>query len=106
MPQRMSIKRFESPEIQGDDSWIEVSRLTVGEARIINEQQGKDDLDSFEAVLPLYRKHITNWNWVDDDGEPLPLPEDDPDVIDRLTDREFAFVAECLSGGSEDEQKN
>jgi len=104
MPQRKSVRRFESLEIQGDDSWIEVSRLTVGEARVINEQQGKDDLDSFEAVLPLYQKHIVNWNWVDDDGEPLPLPKNDPDVVDGLTDQEFAFVAECLSG--EESQKN
>ena len=105
MPQRKSTRRFESPDIQGDDSWIEVSRLTVGEARQINQAQGKTDQDSFEAVLPLYQSHIVNWNWVDDDGEPLPLPKDDPGVIDQLTDQEFAFVAECLSG-DEETQKN
>ncbi len=105
MPQRKSVRRYESPDVQGDDSWIEISRLTVGEARVINEHRDKDDLDAFEAVLPIYQKHIVGWNWVDDDGEPLPLPKDDPDVVDQLTDLEFEFVANCLSG-DRDEQKN
>jgi hypothetical protein len=106
MPQRKSIRRFPSIEVQGEDSWVEVSRLTVGEARIINEQQGKDNLDSFEAVLPLYQKHIIDWNWVDDDGKQLSLPKDEPGVVDQLTDQEFAFIANCLSGGDEETQKN
>lgn len=105
MPQRQRIRRFSSVEIQGEDSWVEVSRLTVGEAREAGQLQNDPDLDSFEAVSKMYQEHIFNWNWVNDDGEPLPLPVNDPGVIDKLTDLEFSFLGNCVAG-SEEAQKN
>lgn len=105
MPKRQNLRRFPSEEVQGEDSYVVVSRLTVGEAREADRLRKADDTDSFEAISKFYRDHVHAWNWVDDDGEPLPLPKDDPAVIDMLTDREFEFVAECLAG-SEEERKN
>jgi hypothetical protein len=105
MPQRKNVRRIPSPGVQGDDSWIEVSRLTVGEARDADRFRTDGEGDSFHAVLELYQKHVVGWNWVDDDGEPLPLPGDDPGVVEALTDLEFSFVGDCLAG-NEVEQKN
>jgi hypothetical protein len=105
MPERQNVRRFPSEAVQGEGSWIEVSRLTVGEAREADRLRKDPDADSFEAVGDIYKKHVRAWNWVDDDGEPLPLPADDPDVINDLTDQEFAFISDCLVG-SEEERKN
>ena len=105
MPQRKRVIRFDSPKIQGDDSWVEVSRLTVGEARRAEKIKDDPDTDSFAEVVGLYQTHIINWNWVDDDGSPLPLPKDDPDVVDGLTADEFSFLGDCLAGSEEDQKK-
>lgn len=105
MPQRKRVRRFPSVEIQGEDSWVEVSRLTVGEAREADQLRKNKDTDSFEAVTRLYECHIRAWNWVDDDGNPLPLPKEDPDMVNQLTDMEFSFLGDCIAG-NEDAQKN
>jgi hypothetical protein len=102
MPQRQNTRRFLSSAVQGDDSYVVVTRLTVGEAKNIHKMQvarGEDnpDIDSLEAVIPLYIQHIADWNWVDDDGKPLPLPKQDPGVIDQLTDQEFAYLGDILA---------
>ncbi len=105
MPKRQNIRRFPSEAVQGEGSWVEVSRLTVGEAREADRLRNDPGVDSFEAVSGIYQNHVRAWNWVDDDGKPLPLPKDDPGVVDKLTDQEFAFLGDCLAG-SEEEQKN
>jgi hypothetical protein len=105
MPQRQNVRRIPSSRVQGDDSWIEISRLTVGEAREADRLKDDRETDSFDTVVGLYQRHVVGWNWVDDDGQPLPLPKDDPGVVDRLTDLEFSFLGDCLAG-SEVEQKN
>jgi hypothetical protein len=105
MPKRQNLRRFPSDELQGEGSYVEVSRLTVGEAREADRMRKDPDADSFEAVSDFYQKHVHGWNWVDDDGKPLPLPRDDPAVVDALTDLEFAFIGDCLAG-SEEERKN
>lgn len=105
MPERQNRRRVPSPKVQGEDSWIEVTRLTVGEAREVQTKRGDPDVDAFVEVGKIYARHIVGWNWVDDDGDSLPLPKNDISVIDSLTDLEFTFIAEIL-GGSEEERKN
>lgn len=110
MPKRMNTRRFVSTEMQGEDSYVVVSRLTVGEAKEIHKiQSAKADdedanIDDLNAVLPLYAEHIKDWNWVDDDGKPLPLPNKDQTVLDRLTDAEFAYLGDILAGEVESEE--
>lgn len=114
MPKRLSTRKYISAEIQGEDSFIVVSRLTVGEAREIHKlnkrrQQADDGLeeeDAMAAVLPLYAQHVIDWNWVDDEEEPLPLPGKNPEILDTLTDLEFSYIADILSGENEEEEKN
>jgi hypothetical protein len=35
---------------------------------------------------------IVEWNWVDDNGNPLSLPRDDPSVVDWLTMDEIMAI--------------
>ena len=64
-----------------------------------------DDLDPYttkynvmDAGIETLKKHILAWNWVDDDGEPLPQPQEDSDVFDKLTDDEVAFLIDHMMG--------
>lgn len=105
MPQRKRVRRFDASSVQGDGAWIEVAQLTVGEARKAEEIRRIGDEDSFLTILELYQRHVISWNWVDDDGESMILPKEDPAIVDGLTADEFSFIGDCLAGSEEDQKK-
>ena len=107
MPKRTGTRRVESPEIQGDDSYVVVRKLKVAEMRKVIKEAGEDapPEQQFERAAKLYADHIVEWNWVDDDGKPMPQLKDDPDVLDQLYDAELMFLGEALVGTAA-ERKN
>lgn len=88
MPKRQNVKRLVSAAIQGDDSWVEVRKPTVKEAR---EMAGIGGNESLARI-------VLGWNWVDDEGGPLPQPKDDPNVFELLTADEITFINDALTG--------
>lgn len=100
MPTRQTTKRAASDKIQGEGSYVIFKRVTVGEFRSLQNEQGEKSL--IEVGLQLIETHLIDWNWVDDEGKTLPLPSEDPSVIDNLYDEEATFLAEALLG----DQKN
>lgn len=82
MPQR--VQRFASPDVQGEDSWVELRPPTRGEVR---------QLDANVTWRDLVQRHLIRWNWVDFDGQPMPLPGED---WDRLTLAESDFLVRCV----------
>ena len=136
MPQRVSSRREDCDEIQGEGSWVEITGLKVKEMKEQREQAEEnrraltaynkrvkahqkkqaedptlDDLPTFESTVnPLdyglekLRLHVIAWNWVDDDGNPLPDPKENPEVFDELTDDEVTFLINKMMGV--DESKN
>lgn len=131
MPKRLRIQKFLSTKVQGDDSWVRVSPLTVAEMRAARERRQTADqalkdwlkaaklaeeekqeaperpepLNFFEIGLTVLKEHVIEWNWVDDDGNPLPQMPEHPEVVELLTDTEVAFLGECIQG-SEEAAKN
>ena len=101
MPQRQNTKRVKSDEVQGEDSWVEVRRLTYGEIVTMRASSGGDRLEQSAAVVTAI---VINWNWVDDAGTPLPLPSVDPSVINQLTDAEIAFIGTALGAEARSEE--
>lgn len=113
MPQRQSIITYDSTEVQGEGSWIKVRLVTHGEQKQILKEYGgvagKSVSDiGVEATMEmsaandrLVASKIFDWNWVDDEGDPLPLPKDDPTVIDQLTEFEHSFIASAMRGEGE-----
>jgi len=100
MPKRKSTNRIESEEVQGEGSYVIFRSLLVEEVR---KARGiKDDDDTFELGMDNITNHIVEWNWVDEDGEPLPLPSDDPGIMDKLTVDEVNFLANNLTVGGID----
>lgn len=102
MPQRKSTLRVSCEPVQGEDSYVVLRRITLGEAKKFRTLDGTPDFDRMSFLAP----HILDWNWVDDDGEPLPLPSTDSTVLDVLTDAEVAFLVNALRGPQEGELKN
>ena len=106
MPKRKSTIRINSESVQGDDSFVVLRRLTVGEMKSsMSAPDDEDGIASFSRSLKMYYDHVVEWNWVDDDDAPLPQLKDDPELVDRLTDAEVLFLARGLAG-AEEELKN
>lgn len=120
MPKRVGVKRHNSQEVQGEGSYVVVTGVKVKEIRRIRQQtrdaereRARHDVllkedplaqvpeveyDEFESGLALLASHIVDWNWVDDEGDPLPLPKDDPAVVEELTNEESEFLIQLLMG--------
>lgn len=99
MPVRQNTKRVPSDEVQGEGSFVEIKRLTYGEIKMLRTASD----DRLTQSADVVRTVVVNWNWVDDAGQPLPLPSADPDVLDLLTDAEIGFIGKAL--GAETEKK-
>lgn len=98
MPKRQTVKRHATDEIQGEGSYVIVTGVKIGEIRKIKKLSEDPEYDQFEGGLEMVADHVREWNWVDDEGKPLPLPKDDPLVVDDLTNEETEYLAELLIG--------
>ena len=125
MPQRINTLRFDTSDVQGEGSYIIVRSMTMGEVvdfqrramrdrrplpklrawldRVFRRTQTAAEQGRADAVQTL--GFVRGWNWVDDDGKPLPLPADDPGVIDRLVIEELTCIANCVNGRRQSEER-
>jgi len=99
MPERNITKRIDSKEIQGEGSYVVLRRLTIGYVKAMRRnEKGESNLELNEqAVLD----HLVEWNWVDSDGKPLPIPKDAPEILDAMTFEETDFLIGSLFGSDE-----
>lgn len=121
-----------TPDVQGPDSWVIVRPATIGE--ILEVQRAQETRSGFwyrlgvwlgkvAGALGLRRQQgradvtqefayrmvgfIRGWNWVDEHGQPLPQPVDDPTVVESLTEAELAAIVDAVYGRAQsEEQKN
>jgi len=100
MPKRQSVKKYPCDEVQGEGSWVVLSAVKVREIRVLRKLGDDPKFDEFEGGVELLTKHIVDWNWQDDNGEPLPKPRETADVIDELTNGETEFLVNLLIGSS------
>lgn len=101
MPERKSTRKVNSQEVQGDDSFVVLHRITVGERRALESAQSQaeakgEKFDVEQYGIDVLTRHLVAWNWVNDAGDPLPLPNADATVIDRLTDEELKFLVNAF----------
>ena len=127
MPERTSTRTFKTEAVQGPDSWISLRAATVGEIMDgMRQREGRDnwryrlgvflgrilrrrpsDADLTLQFLRRNIQYVRAWNWVDDLGNPLPSPADDPSVLECLTEDEIALINEAVQGNLQsEEQKN
>lgn len=114
MPERKGFKRVDSSAVQGEGSYVEFYNLRLGQAREIL-RLGDEVADNTEADIDAtgqqFTKLMRGWNWVDDEGKPLPLPAEDPAVLESLTLEEWNFLGEQVKAmlspqQDEDTKKN
>ena len=98
MPKRQSVKTHKSDEVQGVGSFVVTTEVKVKEIRVLRKRAADPDLDAFEEGIKLLAKHVVKWNWVDDEGKPLPSPKDNLEVMDDLTDGESQYLTNLLIG--------
>ena len=92
MPERKATYRANSAAVQGDDSWVELSYMSWAEVRsAMSGDYASDD---------ILKEHVIAWNWVDGEGEQLPLD------MDLLYEPERTFLLDALFNPQEAELKN
>jgi len=100
MPKRQ-LKRIDTSEIQGDGSYIVLRSLTWGEVKDYQKRARDDEFDEMTDTEQILSTAIVEWNWVDYDGEPFPLPRDDNSVVERLLVNEVKFIVSAVLGGED-----
>jgi len=107
MPKRKNIFRVDSGEVQGEDSYVVLRRPSWGAQKLFDQAlQEQNVVEMTEKIERLLCECIKEWNWVDDDGNPLPTPHEDPSVLDRLVDTEITFLIQTLQRSARKKRKN
>lgn len=119
MAQRQGSVRVPSDDVQGEGSFVVVRKIGYAQKQLASRMladacggrlprrpdeaeerftasteflTGNDDF-----TRQLLTENVLAWNWVDDDGQALPLPRAGG-VIERLTDDEVTFLARAIQG--------
>lgn len=92
----MTPRRVDATSVRGDGAFVLLRPLTIAAARALRQRDPA--ADETALARDLLARHILAWNWVDADGLPLPIPADDPAVLETLTADECAFLGRALVG--------
>lgn len=97
MAKRQRTVKVDSAEVQGDGSFVEFRRYSRKERREVQEAMAGLESDALvEAIQAEVTSRLVSWDWVDDDDEPLPLPQS-PDDYDAMLDIEVGFLYGTLT---------
>jgi len=84
--------RVDSAKVQGEGSFVDLKYATYGERHTPSL-----------VVKDLLEAHVVEWDWVDNDNNPLPQP---PEGLDALVQPEVEFLIESLFSVPKAEAKN
>ena len=88
--------KLNTESVQGEGSFAIIRRVNVKEQRQIMEMVDNEAISAFDLGCHLLKQNVLEWNWVDDDDQPLPNPKDDTEVIELLTDDEIKILGEAI----------
>ena len=130
MVQRLSEREVSTVEVQGEGSWVRICPLTVGEILGLQRRREvqaspwfklgrvvgwlrrlfrvRSQADATRDLMSSTFAKVSAWNWVDSDGDPLPQPKDDPNIVFQLTNDEYTAVFQAVYGlgTASEQQKN
>lgn len=106
MPERINklLKRVDSAPVQGEGSYVRMKAPTIGDIRDGSLPDTSDRSANMDYAVSLLGKMVIEWNWVDDDGNPLPEPS--VEVINGLPYAEIKFLMDALDLEGLADQKN
>lgn len=98
----------EGLETQGPGTWVEFRRrLGMKHIRMVAEMatwQGASFQENPTEVLSMLDRFgeilsqlLVAWNWTDGEGDPLPQPKKNPDVIGELTIDELMWLMQAMA---------
>jgi hypothetical protein len=107
MPQRQNITTVPTEHLQGAESWVKVRSITVEDwerrQKILADGKKAAEANDVEAAMKteteyreLVARYILDWNWLDDDGQPLPCLAEDISVFNKLTMEEANFLSNVI----------
>jgi hypothetical protein len=101
-------KRVPSDEVQGEGSFVLLRSPGFSDLQGLGDLSnlGEDEGQAIHAVVPMLARLVADWDWVDDEDNPLPKPSEQPEVIDGLTFQEQKFLVDALDLGGLTDQKN
>lgn len=88
---------IDSSEVQGEGSFVKVtSNIKWKEVRTFQKMSTDErgDVDNLMLGMRTIAGMIIDWNWTDEEGNPLPVPAKDPDILDDLTQEEMTWLFE------------
>ena len=95
----------EKPESKGADLIADKDKVT--RVDLIKTQEDEEETldltgEEMETLAQENFDHVLSWNWVDDNGESLPQPQERPDVLELLNAAETRFLGRALSRSRSD----
>lgn len=108
-----SLVKVDSSEVQGEGSYVVLRRpkwkamrkegMGAFQAAGGEGNASEAGLAMMDALLPSM---IVDWNWTDDDDNPLPLPSTDRSVLDDLEMEEALWLVERITPLVKIDRKN
>lgn len=96
MAKRNNTQRVESDVVQGEGSYVVIKRPTFGEIEMLQDEFNVGEKQTAAEVTlmvsAMLGSFVKEWDWVDDNGSPLPVPTNDPAIVRMLTDSEVTFL--------------
>lgn len=106
MAKRQGIRRVDSAEVMGEDSYVEFTPIIYARAKQAAKQKDdKDDIEKADLVIDLIAGALRAWDWVGFDDAPLLLPKTGPELEEMLTVNEVQFLTREMVGSVE-QRKN
>lgn len=90
---------------QGEDAFVKIRLWTLDETTTYN-RMGEVIKDAEKINIAAKQKlaeTVLEWNWVDNDGTPLPQPHNNPEVFGALLAMEIRWLVTALQGNSKEQ---
>ena len=82
-------KRFNMSEFGAEDLWMEIIPMTAFPQRVIEEYTQRDS--------GIFELCVIKWNFTDPEtDEKLPLPKDNPEIMQELPTMVVAWIADKI----------
>src|SRR4029077_20749203 len=95
---------------QGEDGFVVVKRMTVEEStafgKLFTKVQDKDSDEQEMTVRQAVADVVLEWNWVDDNGDPLPKPHGNVEVVGKLLNVELEWLFQAIAGTTDGQKKD